>query len=247
VCNAIELNSVADFWQISLRLPLDHADPLSPTTVRSTATRRVAATGLLARTLGAMIDIQPVGTAQLDSVRRVFNSARQTRHCWCMAFCSTSRQFATGWYGGGNKRRFAAMAVSEHDPMGVLAVQNCEPIGWCACGPRTRYRAALDGRSGLLSERPRDEDHRVWLVACAVIRPDYRQGGVVLPLLRGAVSLARERGASAVEAWPLAAGIRRVADDHVGREAVFARLGFTCIQRPTPTRAIMRLELDTAA
>lgn len=190
-----------------------------------------------------MIDVQPVRPAQLHAVGRVFDAARQTRHCWCMAFCASSWQFATGWFGGGNKRRFAAMAVSEHDPMGVLAVENGEPVGWCACGPRTRYLAAFDGRSGLLSELVRDEDHRVWLIACTVIRPDHRRGGVVLSLLRGAVSLARERGASAVEAWPLAAGIRRAADDHVGREAVFAHLGFSCVQRPTPTRVIMRLDL----
>ena len=59
----------------------------------------------------------------------------------------------------------------------------------------------------------------------------------------GAVSLARGNGASAIEAWPLAVGVRRSGNLHVGREGAFARFGFRCIQRPNAERAIMRLDL----
>jgi N-acetylglutamate synthase-like GNAT family acetyltransferase len=95
----------------------------------------------------------------------------------------------------------------------------------------------------VLAHRPRSEDRHVWLVACIVVLPGHRGAGVVGPLVRGAVSLARENGATAIEAWPLARGVRSPGDLHVGREGVFARSGFRCIQRPDATRTIMRLDL----
>lgn len=128
--------------------------------------------------------------------------------------------------------------------MGVVAVSDGKPVGWVACGPRSRYLSALAGRSSLLAERPRDEDAGVWLIACIFVRPESRSAGIVVPMLRAAVSVARDEGAFAVEAWPLGLGVRKAAEAHVGREVVFARLGFTCIQRPSAERAIMRLKLS---
>jgi hypothetical protein len=101
---------------------------------------------------------------------------------------------------------------------------------------------ASGGRSGLLSRRPRGEDDTVWLIPCLVVRPGRNAVGLAVPLLRGAVQLARDRGAVAVEAWPLASGVRRPADLHVGREGVFARLGFSRIETAPTDRVIMRLE-----
>jgi len=74
-----------------------------------------------------------VGPGQLDSVQRLFSRAPVTRHCWCMAFCSTRWQFATGWYGGGNQRRFETMAAADPHPMGVwLSVTAGPSDGWRA-------------------------------------------------------------------------------------------------------------------
>jgi hypothetical protein len=189
-----------------------------------------------------LVEILPVGADQLPGVRELFDVERTTRHCWCMAFCTTRWQFATGWYGGGNRRRFEAMAANERLPLGVLAMRDGEPVGWCACGPRRRYRAAVDGRSSPLARRPPDDDDHVWLIACIIIRPEHRGSGVALPLLRGAMSVAREENATAIEAWPLARGVRRPEDAHVGREGVFTRLGFERVEQPSTERVIMRYE-----
>ena len=160
-----------------------------------------------------------------------------------MAFCSTSRQFATGWYGGGNRRRFETLGRTGPDPLGVVATSGGEPAGWCACGPRARYTVALSGRSSLLAERPRADDEDVWLIPCMIVRPGENAVGLAVPLLRGAVELARDAGATAIEAWPLARGVRRAADLHVGRQGMFARLGFSLVEQPTPDRVIMRRQL----
>jgi hypothetical protein len=190
----------------------------------------------------ADVEIQPVGPGRLEALQQLFTYSRTTRHCWCTAFCSTSWQFATGWYGGGNRRRFEGLAASESDPMGVIAVRDGEPVGWCACGPRARFTPALTGRSRLLGHRPREDDGDVWLIACLFVRPGRTGEGVLVPMIRGAIALALDAGATAVEAWPLAVGIRRPGEAHVGREGVFARLGFERIERPSLERVIMRLD-----
>jgi hypothetical protein len=59
-------------------------------------------------------------------------------------------------------------------------------------------------------------------------------------LVRAAVELACREGASAIEGWPLAGSDRRSDDAFVGR---FEDLGFNCVERPSPERVIMRLEL----
>jgi GNAT superfamily N-acetyltransferase len=189
------------------------------------------------------IDTRPVGPADLADLARLFQSQRSTRHCWCMAFCTTRSQFAIGWFGGGNRHRFEAMARADAAPMGVLASVAGEPVGWCACGPRSRYAVATSGRSTIRSGRARDEDRSVWLVPCLFVRADRRGQGITYALVGAAVELARSEGASAIEGWPLAGPDRQSADAFLGREKVFEDLGFHCVERPTPQRAIMRLAL----
>ena len=191
------------------------------------------------------VDTGPLGPDDLTYLATLFQTERTTRHCWCTAFCTTRGQFAVGWLNGGNRRRFETMATGQPTPMGILASVEDEPVGWCACGPRSRYTPAISGRSSLIAGRPRTEDEQVWLVACLFVRPGHRRTGITYPLLRAAVALARREGALAIEAWPLAATVRRSSEAFVGQEAVFEHLGFSCIERPTPDRVIMRLDFVT--
>ena len=193
--------------------------------------------------MGAAIDTRLVEPKDLPDLRRLFESQRTTRHCWCMAFCVTRSQFAAGWLNGGNQRRFGAMAAASSTPMGILASQAAEPVGWCACGPRSRYVAATAPRNKIMRNRARDEDEIVWLLPCFFVRAGRRGQGVIHALICAAVELARGKGASAIEGWPLAGSERRSGDAFLGREQVFEDLGFSCVERPSPERVIMRLEL----
>jgi GNAT superfamily N-acetyltransferase len=161
-----------------------------------------------------------------------------------MAFCATRSQFRMGWLTGGNQRRFEALAAAGPAPMGVLASHDGEPVGWCACGPRSRYAATTRSPSTFLRSRGPEEDESVWLLPCLFVRVGRRGQGVTHALVGAAVELARREGASALEGWPLAGPEPRSADAFLGREQVFEDLGFRCVERPTPGRAIMRLELD---
>jgi GNAT superfamily N-acetyltransferase len=197
--------------------------------------------------VAATLKTRSVGPRELADLTRLFETERNTRRCWCTAFCTTGGQFARGWLTGGNRRRFEAMARQGAAPMGILASVADDPVGWCACGPRSRYTAAIDGRSQLLHDRPRDEDDDVWLLPCLFVRDGHRGQGVTHALIRAAAALARREGALAIESWPSAGAAASSADAFLGREQVFEELGFSAVTRPSPRRVVMRLELHDRA
>ena len=188
------------------------------------------------------VQTRPVGPGELAALTDLFHSARNTRHCWCMAFCTTRTQLALGWFGGGNRRRFAGMSA-DPVPMGVLATVDDEPVGWAACGPRSRFLAATDPTNTLTAVMRRSEDELVWLAPCLFVRPGRRGTGIPYALVRAAIALAADHHAAAIEGRPVAGPDHRPGEDFVGRERVFADLGFRALDRPSPTRVIMRRDL----
>jgi GNAT superfamily N-acetyltransferase len=95
-----------------------------------------------------------------------------------------------------------------------------------------------------MRNRARDEDEIVWLLPCLFVRAGHRGQGVSHALVGAAVDLARRERAPAIESWPLAGSQARSTDAFLGREQVFKDLGFSCVERPSRERLIMRLELS---
>ena len=60
---------------------------------------------------------------------------------------------------------------------------------------------------------------------------------------RAAVDFARERGARAVEGYPMTTKDALLEELHVGTRGVFADAGFAEVTRPTVRRAVMRIDL----
>ena len=61
-------------------------------------------------------------------------------------------------------------------------------------------------------------------------------------MARGAVVFARERGARAIEAYPIIAKNAIAEELHVGTPSVFADAGLVEVSRPTARRLVMRLD-----
>lgn len=160
-----------------------------------------------------------------------------------MAFCTTRGRFAVGWVTGGNRRAFETMAATAPTPVGVLASVAGEPVGWCACGPRSRYALDSGPQRPLLAGRQREDDAAVWLVPCLFVRDGHRGKGITYALVRAAVEVARAAGAVALEGWPTSDPDHDSGDAFLGRERVFEPLGFRAVGHPVPGRVIMRREL----
>ncbi|WP_370249847.1 GNAT family N-acetyltransferase [Nocardioides sp.] len=133
-------------------------------------------------------------------------------------------------------------------PLGVIAYDDEVPVGWAAVAPRSETGFA---RSRTI---PRVDDLDVWSVWCLRVRPGHRGRGLTHRLIAGAVGFARERGAPALEAYPLDNAGRRIEQTmaYVGTRAAFEAAGFRWVA-PTGSvlsshpRVLMRHDLATRA
>lgn len=186
----------------------------------------------------------PVTADLLDDVADLFESGSATRGCWCMWFINPNKDVQAGWRNGGNRRAFEALAGAADPPLGLLAYNDDGlPVGWVATGPRSRYPRAIGPRATILKDRDPAEDDSVWLLPCFFVRPGHRRRGVTAALLAAAVGEASNRGAAAVEGFPIAEAYTKSHDDFVGKERRFVECGFECIAQPSPRRVVMRRNL----
>ncbi|MDN5790713.1 MAG: GNAT family N-acetyltransferase [Micrococcales bacterium] len=83
---------------------------------------------------------------------------------------------------------------------------------------------------------------RLGAITCFFTRAGFRRRGVSRALARAAVGFARERGARALEGYPITTTDVIVEDLHVGTTDTFAEAGFTEVSAPSPRRVVMRID-----
>jgi GNAT superfamily N-acetyltransferase len=87
-------------------------------------------------------------------------------------------------------------------------------------------------------------DDSIWAATCFVTRAGFRRRGVSRALACAAVDFARERGARALEGYPMLTEPGKEitwGELHVGSRSIFAAAGFAEVSRPTPRRVVMRI------
>jgi GNAT superfamily N-acetyltransferase len=139
--------------------------------------------------------------------------------CWCLSYripSKESRQLVGPARGERMKR------LVEAGPPGVLAYDDDEVVGWAAVAPRADTTFARNRKI------PHVDELDVWSVWCIRVRPGHRGEGISHHLLRGAVEFARERGAPAIEGYPVDNRGKKVdlTMAYVGTRALFERAGF---------------------
>ena len=128
---------------------------------------------------------------------------------------------------------------------GLVAYLGSEPVGWVAVEPRSAYprltRTAWYGR-----DEDKD-DESVWAVTCFVTRTGYRKRGITYALAAATVDFARERGARALEAYPMMTPPGKEitwGEMFVGSRQVFEDASVTEVSHPSPRRVVMRIDFD---
>lgn len=124
---------------------------------------------------------------------------------------------------------------------GLVAFVDGTPAGWCAVEPRTEYVGLV--RVAKVPWEGRDEDRAdpsVWAVTCFLTRAGYRRRGIATALAAATLGHARQRGARAVEGYPITRTDVLLEELHVGTLGMFLAAGFTEVHRPTPRRAVVR-------
>ncbi|MCZ2830794.1 GNAT family N-acetyltransferase [Modestobacter sp. VKM Ac-2986] len=197
---------------------------------------------------GSSITVVPANQASWADLQAVFGDRGEAARCRCQWFKHPGR----AWYAVPVEQRAADLRADTHcgDPTapsttGLVASLDGEPAGWCAVEPRTAYprlrgqRVAWPGRD----EDP--DDAGAWAVTCFVTRAGYRRRGVSRALAAAAVDFARDRGARALEGYPMVTeGGAEVTwgELFVGSRSVFTAAGFTEVSRPTTRRVVMRID-----
>jgi GNAT superfamily N-acetyltransferase len=166
----------------------------------------------------------------------LFAANKTVGGCWCTWFLRPRAEVDAGW-GDGN-RDFLHARVAAGAPLGLLAVEDDEPLGWVAVAPRPAYRLG----SAITTS---DGGPETWSVTCFFVHRSARRRGLAAALLDAAIDYARDHGAAAVEAFPVdTEGERRgSADLYHGTLAMFMAAGFTLLDRRGTRRALVRKEI----
>ncbi|MEV7283616.1 GNAT family N-acetyltransferase [Streptomyces sp. NPDC093252] len=162
--------------------------------------------------------------------------------CWCLGYRIPSK--LNRELKGPARGEYMAELCREDPPPGVIAYDGDDPVGWAAVAPRSATNFARNRKIPHVDELP------VWSLWCIRVRPGHRGRGVSHHLIEGAVAHARERGAPAIEAYPLDNGDARVdvTMAYPGLRKNFERAGFTHAADTTSVlsghpRVLMRLDL----
>ncbi|MEX2184168.1 MAG: GNAT family N-acetyltransferase [Chloroflexota bacterium] len=201
----------------------------------------------------AGVRIIPANEATWADIQAVFGVRGNASSCRCQWYKTAPRT----WDGQSGalmveerawQLRVQTGADNPESPVtsGLVAYVDGEPAGWVAVEPRTAY-PRLQRKPLVWKDRRHEDkaDDSVWALTCFVVRVGFRRRGLMLELARAAIDFARERGARALEAYPM-----HVDDGQdvswgelfVGKDTILAEAGFREVTHPTPRRSVMRVD-----
>jgi GNAT superfamily N-acetyltransferase len=193
------------------------------------------------------ISVVPANEASWEDLQTVFGLRGQASRCQCQRYKLRPRESFRSFPAEERAFRLREQTDCGHPESGttsgLVAYLDGEPVGWCAVEPRTAYGGLVRNNRVPWEGRTEDKaDDSVWAVTCLFTRAGFRKRGVSRALARAAVEFARERGARAIEGYPMTTKDVIAEELHVGTEGVFAAAGFTEVSRPTRRRVVVRLD-----
>ena len=200
------------------------------------------------------IRVVPANRAACEDLQTVFGVRGSAAGCQCQRFKLGPREAFNSYPAEERALRLRAQTNCGQPrattTSGLVAYLDGEPVGWCAVESRPAYEGLLRVFRVPWEGRSEDKtDESVWAVTCVFARAGFRRRGIGYALARATVDFARERGARALEAYPM---LTQPGEDitwgklHVGTRSIFAAAGFIEVSRPTPRRVVMRIDFRTA-
>jgi GNAT superfamily N-acetyltransferase len=195
----------------------------------------------------AAISVVPANEAGCADLQTLFGKRGAASLCQCQRYKLRPRESFRSFPVEERARRLYEQTDCGHPESdrtsGLVAYLEGEPVGWCAVEPRTEYEGLLRVFRVPWDGRNEDKtDDGVWAVTCLFARAGFRKRGVSRTLARAAVAFARERGARAIEAYPITTKDVIAEELHVGTPSVFAEAGLVEVSRPSARRVVMRLD-----
>jgi GNAT superfamily N-acetyltransferase len=197
------------------------------------------------------IRVVPANEASWDDLQEVFGPRGDAAGCQCQRFKTGRFEWSPEPRAVREEALREQTRCGEPDApttSGLVAYLEDQPVGWCAVEPRTSYELLLTNRSPVpWKGRAEDRaDSSVWAVTCFFTRRGFRNRGVSSALVAAAVPFARDRGARAIEGYPMITQPGKEitwGELFVGSRNSFADAGFVEVSRPTLRRVVMRIDL----
>jgi GNAT superfamily N-acetyltransferase len=196
------------------------------------------------------VTIVPANEASWEDLQAVFGTRGDPHRCQCQRYKTPATRWDTEWAAGPTAERANRLREQTRcghpdadTTSGLVAYLDGEPVGWCAVEPRTAYVRL--GRVPWAGRAEDKTDDGVWAVTCFVTRTGFRRRGISRALARAAVAFARQRGARAIEGYPMITEPGQEitwGELHVGSRSIFAAAGFAEVSRPTLRRVVMRID-----
>jgi GNAT superfamily N-acetyltransferase len=205
-------------------------------------------TAMQAPILAEQLMIVPANEASWDDLAAIFGTTDYPGRCQCQRF----KVVGWIWRDSTQEERTAMFRAQTSCGVpnvvatsGLVAYVDDEPAGWVAVEPRTAYPKLRTSRVPWSGRHEDKGDDSVWAVTCFAVRKGYRGRGLTYPLAQAAIGFARERGARALEAYPMITQPGKEitwGEMHVGARQVFLDAGFVEVSRPTARRVVMRID-----
>jgi GNAT superfamily N-acetyltransferase len=201
-------------------------------------------------TKDAAISVVPANEASWEDLQAVLGTRGDTFRCQCQRYKMRPGEAWASFPVEERAQRLRTQTGCGHPESGttsgLVAYLDGEPVGWCAVEPRSAYprllrkcRVPWEGRSDDKA------DDSVWAVTCFATRAGFRRRGVSRGLARATVDFARERGARALEGYPMLTEPGKEitwGELHVGSRSIFVAAGLAEVSRPTRRRVVMRID-----
>ncbi|MCH7586691.1 MAG: GNAT family N-acetyltransferase [Chloroflexi bacterium] len=183
-----------------------------------------------------LLTFHPVTKERWSDFEQLFGPNGAYAGCWCMWWRSKRSEFEERHWAG-NRKAMKEIVDSGMVP-GILAYQDGVPAAWCSVAPREHYGSL--NRSPVLK---RLDDTPVWSIVCFYVGKEYRKGGMLAALIRGAIEYVRDQGGKIVEAYPTVPkeGVRMPpVSSFMGLPSAFEKAGFVEVARPSKSKVILR-------
>lgn len=150
--------------------------------------------------------IVPADEASWHDLQTIFGTTDYPSMCQCQRFKITGSQWGSVPLAERAERlreQTGCGNAGAPSTSGLVAYLDDEPVGWCAIEPRTFYPRLLRARVPWTGRQEDRTDDSVWAVTCFVTRKGFRLRGITYALARATIGFARDRGARAVEGYPM--------------------------------------------
>lgn len=156
---------------------------------------------------------EPVTEQNWPLLAALFGAQGCPGYCWCLAWRAPNASAMAA-----DRKPAALREFLQLGPIGVIAVEAGEAVGWCSAADRTTFARLRRSRT-----MPRVSELPTWTINCLFVKRMWRGRRLAELLVNAAAECARQSGAHELEAYPYdTAGI---SSTHQGHSQTFARCG----------------------